>query len=44
MAYVHRIIGKDETLIGIARLHWIHVLRGLAWFGGYALTIWHYGI
>ncbi len=32
MAYVHKIIGKEETLVGIARLHWIYVVKGLAYF------------
>ncbi len=32
MAYIHKIIAKDETLHGIARLHWIYVVKGIAWF------------
>ena len=32
MAYVKRLMGSDEKLIGIARLHWIYVMRGLVWF------------
>lgn len=32
MAYIRKIIGQDEQLIGIARLHWIYVLKGIAWF------------
>lgn len=32
MAYIRKIIGHDEQLIGIARLHWIYVLKGIAWF------------
>jgi len=32
MAYVRKIIAKDETLIGIARLHWIYVIKGMVWF------------
>ena len=31
MAYVTKLIGKEENLIGIARLHWIYVARGLLW-------------
>ena len=34
MAYVPNIIGKDEKLIGIARLHWIYIVSGLTWFLG----------
>lgn len=40
MAYVRKIIGQDEKLIGIARLHWIYVLRGLSWFLGFAFAGW----
>lgn len=29
MAYVKRIIGNDEHIIGIARLHWIYLAQGL---------------
>lgn len=32
MSYVRKVIGNDEKLIGIARLHWIHVAQGLLWF------------
>lgn len=32
MSYVRKIIAKDEELIGIARLHWIYIMKGLAWF------------
>lgn len=44
MAYIRKIIGHDEKLIGIARLHWIYVLTGLFWFlalagGGWILEM-----
>ncbi len=32
MSYVRKVIGSDEKLIGIARLHWIYVAQGLLWF------------
>lgn len=31
MAYVSRLIGKEEKLIGIGRLHYIYVIRGAMW-------------
>lgn len=32
MAYVKKIISKDEKIIGIARLHWIYLAKGLFGF------------
>lgn len=32
MAYVKKIIGKDEHIIGIARLHWIYLAKGMFGF------------
>lgn len=32
MSYTRRIVAKEEKLIGIARLHWIYVIKGLIWF------------
>lgn len=32
MAYVAKIIGPDERLIGVARLHWIYLAYGIGWF------------
>lgn len=32
MAYVRKLLAKDEDMIGIARLHWIYVIKGLFWF------------
>lgn len=40
MAYVNKIIGKDEKLIGIARLHWIYIMKGVAGFFACALFGW----
>lgn len=34
MAFIHKLVGPDEELIGIARLHWIYGLKGLLWLGG----------
>jgi hypothetical protein len=34
MAYVSRMIGHNETLIGISRLHWINIVQGLFWLAG----------
>lgn len=33
MAYIHRIINRDEKLMGVAHLHWIYLVKGLIWFG-----------
>ncbi len=32
MSYVRKVIGPDEKLIGIARLHWIYIAQGILWF------------
>lgn len=40
MAYVHKIIGSDEKLIGIARLHWIYIIQGVLWFLSFAAIGW----
>lgn len=32
MSYIRKIVGSDEKLIGIARLHWIYIVQGLVWF------------
>lgn len=32
MAYIRKVLAKDEKMIGIARLHWIYVFKGLFWF------------
>lgn len=32
MAYVSKIVGRDERLIGVARLHWIYLVYGISWF------------
>lgn len=36
MAYVAKLIGPDERLIGVTRLHWIYVAIGASWFLGLA--------
>lgn len=35
MAFIEKLIGPDEKLIGIARLHWIYGIKGLAWLAGF---------
>ncbi len=41
MAFIDRVIGPDEKLIGIMSVHWIYGAKGLAWFAGFvALGIW----
>lgn len=40
MAYVHKLIEKDEELIGIANLHWIYILKGMGWFFAMAFAGW----
>lgn len=37
MAFVRKLVGPDEHLIGIARLHWIYGVKGLMWLGGFLL-------
>lgn len=32
MSYIPNLVGKDEKLVGIARLHWIYIVHGLIWF------------
>lgn len=32
MAFIERIVGPDEKLIGIMRVHWIYGAKGLMWF------------
>lgn len=32
MSYVRKLMAPEERLIGIARLHWIYVLKGIFWF------------
>lgn len=42
MAYIRKLVGKDEKLVGIARLHWIYAAQGLIWLGccvGFALLL-----
>lgn len=31
MAYVARLVGKEEKMIGVGRLHYVYVLRGAMW-------------
>lgn len=40
MAYVHKVIGHDETLIGVAQLHWIYVVKGFFMFLACVLFGW----
>ncbi len=41
MAFINKIVSPDEKLLGIARLHWIYLVQGIAWllalgfFGGF---------
>ena len=34
MAYVERMIAPGEEMIGVSRIHWIHVVQGLLWLIG----------
>ncbi len=40
MAYVRKMLAPEEQMIGIARLHWIYVIKGLAWFLALAAAGW----
>lgn len=35
MAFIERMVGPDEQLVGIARLHWVYGVKGLLWLGGF---------
>lgn len=35
MAFIERMVGPDEQLVGIARLHWIYGVKGLVWLGAF---------
>lgn len=30
--YIHKMVGSDEKLIGVARLHWIYLVKGMVGF------------
>lgn len=38
MAFVEKLVGPDENLVGVARLHWIYIIRGFLWFFGIAVS------
>lgn len=38
MAFVERVIDSEETLIGIASLHWIYAAQGFAWLLGFTFA------
>lgn len=40
MAYVHKLLTKDEDMVGVARLHWIYVVKGISWFLGLTFAGW----
>lgn len=40
MAYVEKIIGQDEKLVGVARLHWIYLVQGIFVFCCFAGLAW----
>ena len=40
MSYVRKLMAHDEKLVGIARLHWIYVLKGILWFAVMAGLGW----
>lgn len=42
MAFIDRVVGPDEKLIGIVSVHWIYALKGGLWFLGLFL-LGHYG-
>lgn len=37
MSFVRKLVGPDEKLVGIARLHWIYGIKGLCWLAGFLL-------
>ncbi|MCB1532355.1 MAG: PH domain-containing protein [Alphaproteobacteria bacterium] len=37
MAFIDRVVGPDEELIGILSVHWIYGLKGLMWLLGFSL-------
>ena len=40
MTYVAKLMSPGEEIVGIARLHWIYVLKGIASFVGIAVLGW----
>lgn len=34
MAFVEKLVGPDENLVGVAKLHWIYIIKGLMWLIG----------
>lgn len=44
MSYVRKLLSPDERLIGIARLHWIYVLKGIFWFVVLAGAGWLFNV
>lgn len=38
MAFIYNIISPDEKLLGVARLHWIYLVKALAWAAGSILV------
>jgi len=38
MAFVERLIGPDENLVGVARLHWIYIVKAILWFAGITIA------
>lgn len=37
MAFIDRVVGPDEKLIGIVSVHWIYGAKGIAWMAGLML-------
>ncbi len=35
MSFINRIIGPDEELIGICRVHWVYGIKGILWLLGF---------
>lgn len=39
-SYVHKMVGPDEKLIGVARLHWIYLVKGMVGFAMCVMLAW----
>ncbi|MDB5492492.1 MAG: hypothetical protein JWO78_2341 [Micavibrio sp.] len=39
-SYIHKMVGPDETLVGVARLHWIYLVKGMIGFAMCVLLAW----
>jgi hypothetical protein len=39
-SYIHKMVGPDEKLVGVARLHWIYLVKGMVGFALCVMLAW----